>query len=238
MKRRSLEPPVPLLFAVKLLLIIAACATSTSIQAQDSVLLSELLNGGSIASGDKLFDQFSYSATGDMPNSSGVSVIPIVDNDGNFGIRFQGSFLDLYSTDGDKGSDALIGFTVSATDPQRLISDAHLMGNPNLLGADVGSISVTETFAFDAAGAHQMNIFDDEGAGTVLKDWTFFDQPRSSLTVLKDINAFAAAQGSVTLSFVDQTFSQIGTPAVPEASTGLLMLVGIATLAVGRVVRR
>ncbi|MFV2068468.1 MAG: PEP-CTERM sorting domain-containing protein [Pirellulales bacterium] len=223
---------------VATLLVVASCLTSTIANAQESVPLSELLDGGSIGSGDKLFDQFSYSASGDMPDSTGVNVIPIVDDDGNFGIRFQGAFLDLYSTDGDRGSDALIGFTVSVTDPERLISDAHLMGNPNLLGADVGSISVTETFGFDATGAHQLNIFDDEGAGTLLRDWTLFDQPRSALIVLKDINAFAAEQGSVTLSFVDQTFSQIGTPVVPEASTGLLMLLGLATLAATRRARR
>lgn len=187
------------------------------------VKLSDLLEtGDEIVSGDKKFDEFTYSWTGEMPPPNMVNVVPITDEMGNFGLRFQGAFMDLFSSQG--GSDALITYRVMVLDPGRKIVDAHLAGNPELLG-DTGSISVTESFTFDTTGDNFMSIFSDEGAGDVAIDWTEFS-PRTVLNVRKDIVAFATETGSVTMSYVDQTFSQI-----PEASTGAMMLVGTGCLA-------
>jgi hypothetical protein len=161
-----------------------------------------------------------------MPAAELVNVVPIQDLDDNLGIQFQGSFTDLYSSQG--GSDALIRFHVTALDPARRITDVHLFGNPELLG-DTGSISVTETFTFDVSGDHQISIFEDETAGSRNANWTEF-APRSSLQVTKDISAIAGATGTVTLSFVDQTFSQVDIP-IPEASASSLMLIGVSCLA-------
>ena len=92
-----------------------------------------------------------------------------MDNSGNFGIEFQGAFVDLPSSQG--GSDAKIAYHVAVADPTKfLISDAHLAGNPTLLGT-TGSISVTETFLpLGAAGEHTMKIYADESVGSKLTD--------------------------------------------------------------------
>ena len=104
----------------------------------------------------------------------------------------------------------LITYMVEALDPNKLISDAHLAGNPTLLGTQ-GSISVTETFLpLGPGGEYTMKIFDDESVGQKLTDQTFFNPPVRKLNVQKDILVIATPQSqTVTMSFVDQTFSQM-----------------------------
>lgn len=177
--------------------------------------------------GDKTFSEFEYTFTGEMPGPTLVNVIPIQDDDGNYGIRFQGGFMDLPSSPG--ASDALITYMVEAGEGF-LISDAHLQGNPNALGA-TGSISVTETFLpLGQQGEYTMEIFDDENLEeAVLVDWVYFLPPVKKLNVQKDILAIAVNTGqSVTMSFVDQTFSQI-----PEPATVLLLITGVLVIGIG-----
>ncbi|MGI9457921.1 MAG: hypothetical protein ACR2NU_15255 [Aeoliella sp.] len=193
----------------------------------DAVLLSELVdNNESIVVGDKEFNDFSYASTNEMPEASGVNVIPIKDDAGNFGIRFQGAFIDTSSSQG--GSDALINYKVTVLDPAFLIVDAHIEGNTNILG-DTGSISVTETFLpLGANGEFNLEILDDANNGqTQLVDWVDFDQGYRSLSVQKDILALAQPNGlDVTLSFVDQTFSQT---LIPEPA-GIVLLGGMLSM--------
>ena len=203
------------------------CSGATIIGAP--VALSTLLvPGGNIVVGDKTFTNFGYTFTGDMPGPVGVNVVPITDDAGNFGIRFQAAFIDLPSSVG--GSDALITYKVTAG-PGRLISDAHIEGNPNLLGT-TGSISVTETFLpLGQNDEFTMKIYDDEGQPVPkLVDNTIFTTPVQSLDVQKDILAIVpTTASSATMSFVDQTFSQI-----PEPASALLVLGGIAILGFAR----
>lgn len=203
------------------------------------VLLSTLINNpqAEIIAGDKKFTGFNYAATNDMPGAAGVNVIPILDdlgdNDaatGNYGIRFQGAFMDLVSSPG--GSDALINYMVEVTDPLQLISTAHISGNPNLLGPN-GSISVTETFLpLGQNGEYTMEIYDDENfPNPKLTDSTTFLPPVTKLNVQKDILARAVvgtggAGNTATMSFVDQTYGQIP---VPEATTVTLALIGLVS---------
>lgn len=206
----------------------ASCSGATIIGSP--VALSTLVApGGSIVVGDKTFTNFSYSPTGDMPPAISVNVIPITDDAGNFGIRFQGAFIDTTGVPG--GSDALIDYHVTADSSHR-ISDAHLQGNPARLGT-LGSMSVTETFLpLGANGQNTMTIYDDQNFATPkLVDNTVFATPVQSLSVQKDILALAkvdpnspTAPQTVTLSFVDQTFSQI---TVPEPATAVLMFAGV-----------
>jgi hypothetical protein len=192
----------------------------------DAIPLSDLVDDeGTVVVGDKEFSGFEYSSTGDMPLADGVNVIPIKDDLGNFGIRFQGAFVDVPSSAG--GSDALVSYMVEVTDPNFLISDAHLVGNPALLG-DFGSISVTETFLpLGNNGEYTMKIFDDESVPTpVLGDWIDFHPPVRKLNVQKDILAIATQTSqTATLSFVDQTFSQT---AIPEPATSLMIVISCA----------
>ncbi len=224
MKRRSAFAVVGVA-VVLLLLGVAAPAAASTITLGDPIVLNALLDSGSITVGDKLFDQFSYSATGDMPAASGVNVIAIQDDDGNYGLRFQGGFVDTF---GDGPSDALIAFRVSVLDPMYLISDVHLAGNPDVLGPpgnESGLIGLTETFLTDDLA--ELSIYNLEPVGgTQLLDWVVLTQPLQSLHVQKNIIAYADDESSVpTLSFVDQTFSQVA--AVPEPSTISLLTLGI-----------
>jgi hypothetical protein len=186
--------------------------------------------------GDKLFHNFTYNFTGDMPASSLVNVIPITDVDGNFGLRFQGAFQDKA---GGAASDALITYTVDVLDPTMRISDAHIAGDTRVFGT--GSASVTETWVPDAGDA-AIGIFDIKPGSTSLLDSIDFS-PNSfgTLHVQKDIqiDAGPATIGDVpntsvaNVTFIDQTYSQTqggGGGETPEpASLGMLAL-GSATL--------
>jgi hypothetical protein len=184
------------------------------------VPLSTLIGGGTKTCGDKLFSDFFYSYTGNMPAASGVNV-DCVTIDGNLGLEFQGGFLDL---PGGNASDALIKYIVTVTDPRFVISDAHIQGNPKVFGT-LGIMSVTDTFLPDAPNS--MGISDTKpGPLPTLSDFTIFATGYKTLHVQKDILAFAIGETSfATMSFVDQTYSQTG---VPEPGT--LGLLGIGLL--------
>jgi len=206
----------------------APCSAATIIGTP--VVFSTLANvpGATIVVGDKTFGGFTYTTTGDMPAASLVNVVPIQDDFGNFGIRFQGAFIDTAGAAG--GSDALITYDVTAG-ANRLISDAHLQGNPSRLGL-FGSMSVTETFLpLGANGEFTMKIYDDQNVNPPkLVDSTIFTTPTKTLHVQKDILGLAkvnpnspTAPSTVTLSFVDQSFSQI---IIPEPATMALLFAG------------
>ena len=187
------------------LAIVLSCAASVNAA---TIRLSRLVNGGgSITVGDKVFDEFGYSGTGDMPDALDINVIDHVDLAGNFGLRFQGAFADFQ---GGGASDALITFRVRVADgsPFR-ISDAHLQGNPDVLGPE-GVMAVTETFS---EAQNTMSIYDIVPGNLQNIDWTYFDQTFTELHVQKNIIAWAGQGSAATLSFVDQTFSQVPEPA-------------------------
>ncbi|MBW2447279.1 MAG: PEP-CTERM sorting domain-containing protein [Deltaproteobacteria bacterium] len=227
-----MQPLVRNLLLVTLLALAPGLARANTLPL--STTLEALLeDDGSIQVADKLFTNFTYFSTGDMPSAVGVNVIPITDVDGNYGLRFQGAFVDLASSPG--GSDALITYDVEIVDGyfddglNYFIVDAHIMGNPTLLSG-FGSISVVDTFLPQFGPEARMTIFDDEIAGTKFVDWVDFDVPVKKLSVQKDILAIALLEdsepGAATLSFVDQTYSQI-----PEPTTLILFGLGLGGLA-------
>jgi hypothetical protein len=169
-----------------------------------------------------------------MPSAASINVLPILDDFGNFGIRFQGGFLDL---PGGGASDALITFNVTATDPELLISDAHLAANVALQGG--GLASVTETF-LPLFNDVSLLVYDTPG-GVLLTDDVVFDVPVRTLPVQKDILLFATGQWAnfATMSFVDQTFSQVPDPNQNEvAEPATLGLAGLASLFFGAIYMR
>jgi hypothetical protein len=183
--------------------------------------LSQLLNGATIQSGDKLFSDFSYAETEDMPTADAVNVITIQDGDGNYGIRFQGGFVDL---PGGSPSDALITFNVSVTETGRKIIGATMAAN-TLPDSD-GLSSVAETFLPDlVVPGDQLFVSSD----TSLFDTVKFMMPMSMMMVQKNILLAASDSTSATLSFIDQTFAQ-----VPEPSSIALLAVGLIGLAAAR----
>ena len=190
-------------------LFVAGGLVAAGARSAQAITLAELIRTqGTIQVGDKLFSSFGYLATGDMPVAGGVNVVGITDPAGNFGLEFQGGFTDA---PGGGTSDALISFHVHVLDPLMRIVDAHIAGNPSVIGGD-GLMAVTESFL--GQGPPTINIFDSVTGGvhnTQLSDQRTFVLGVTDLDVRKDI--FGSSQGgNPTLSFVDQTFSQQGVP--------------------------
>ena len=187
-----------------------------------------LAPGATYQVGDKLFTDFTYHITGTMPDATGVNVLPIQDMDGNFGIRLQGGFVDL---PGGGSSDAVVTFNVTALNRTQLIIDAHLAANVALLGP--GLASVTETF-LPLFPTMSLLVYDTPGA-ILLTDSVDFGTPVRTLPVQKDIILFSAADagqaGFASLSFVDQTFSQIAEPST-------ISLIGLASMFLGAMYMR
>jgi hypothetical protein len=163
-----------------------------------------------------------------MPAPSNINVLGFRDQDGNWGISFHGSFLDL---PGGGPSDALIRFVVNI-DPEAVrqgyrISDAHLFMN----GAGVGPNSlfaVDESFSPDSNNSLHTFMSTINGGATQLSDSTVFSPPLTTLHVTKDILAIAAAEGALPAraTVIDQSFSQI----VPEPASLAVTLIGLIGL--------
>lgn len=220
MNRKTIAPT--LVGAMITIQLIAGSTFAETIDLENAVMLSELIEtNGSIVSGDKEFSEFGYAATGDMPSSDRVNVIPYEDNDGNYGLRFQGGFVDL---PGDGASDALIFYDVSVTDPEFQISGANLAAN---IVENGGSGTITETFLpiFDMTDEILRIPTDDNR----LTDSITFPETVSHMRVQKNILFIAADEGQVDMSFVDQTF-----PQVPEPTAITLLLCGLMGLGVMR----
>ena len=192
---------------------------------QSSVPLIDLTSGEipGVVVGDKLFDYFTYSSTGDMPPAHLVEVSGITDSEGNYGIRFQGLFYDSLDQEQQFPSDASITFEVAVSDEalQRgwRIHDAHLfgagIGDFELTGP--GSfVSVNEDFAGNNPNIEEgMTVFSSNfgAGGQRLEDWIYFENLYTRLKVQKDIAALTAdpqlAQLPAQISIIDQTFSQM-----------------------------
>lgn len=214
--------------AITCFTLFAAVLVATSAKGE---LLSDLIaNNGVIVVGDKKFDGFSYLKTGDMPDAGTVNVVGYTDGFGNFGLKFQGSFVDFV---GGAGSDALVEFRVTVTNPNNKIVGADLTANPQVIGGN-GVISITETFLPDNASA-VLNVFDIVPGGFQPTDSVNFPGQYTSLRVQKDILAFSAGNpgGVPTLSFFTQTFRQI-----PEPSTWALLGFGSMALVALRARRK
>jgi len=217
---RTLRSYLPALFAL-----VAAC--SLCVTTANATLLSTLLDtGGSIVDGDKVFSGFTYSFTGNMPAPDQVNVTPYTDGAGNFGIQFDGSFLDFI---GNGGSDALIDFVVTVTDPTKQIVGVNLSGNPAVIGGP-GVMAVTETF-LPHVNNSTLNIYDIVIGSTKLSDSILFNQGYSSLHVQKDILGFSNG-GVASMSVVRQSFIQAQGPPIPEPTTVTLMSIGLVGLSI------
>ncbi|QDU58635.1 hypothetical protein [Aeoliella mucimassa] len=214
----------------------AGSASAALVETGDTASLADLIdNDGVYVVGDKQFSNFNYGnaqvTPDDMPSASGISVIGLVDDDGNYGIRFRGYFSDSAFSQG--GSDAAIEFDVDVLDEDYEISGVMLAGNPNVLG-DAGAINVTEDFLpLGANGEYTLSIYDDrQGAGlqfSQLMDSVYFNEPEpiTSLHVYKDIGALAyTGYPSVTLSRIDQVFYQEPIRVPEPAGYALLSLMG------------
>jgi hypothetical protein len=200
------------------------------------VVLQDLLSGQApgLWVGDKLFDNFSYSSTGDMPEADRVVVTAITDAVGNYGIRFQGAFADFPDMGNQLASDAGITFEV-AVDPDHvrqgwIITDAHLYGAGANSNGDGAFIAVDESFTGNTpviADTMQVYLSTIGQGGRQFEDSVVFNQGYTRLRVQKDVIARAGEGniGPVRMTIIEQTFSQ-DQEVIPEPAT--LGLLGLA----------
>jgi hypothetical protein len=210
-----------------------AAGTSNS---ATSVTLADLVGGNvmGLTVGDKTFTGFSYSPSGDMPTAANVNVLGFKDGAGNWGVTFQGAFLDL---PGGGASDAAVRFVVGVAPGQtapnpRKITDAHLQLGGVGMGAN-SFFTVDESFAPDSNNTLSAFMSTIAPGGTQLNDSTIFGTPLTTLHVTKDILALAGAGSFLPAraTVIDQSFSQ--TP-IPEPATVMLGLTGLALVGVNR----
>lgn len=198
-----------------------------------SIKLSDLISGDptdGIIVGDKNMSGFVYSPIGDMPAASDINVLGYKDPNGNWGVSFHGTFLDM---PGGGISDALIRFVVNI-DPAALqqgwrISDAHMFLNGVGVGAN-SLFAVDESFSPDSNQTLHTFMSTINGGGTQLSDSATFSPPLTTLHVTKDILAMAAANGFLPAraTAIDQSFSQ--TNIIPEPTSLMLSLIGLVGL--------
>lgn len=216
--------------------IIPAPANSTVLNPGQSVKLDQLTlnNISGIVVGDKLFSNFIYSWTNDMPTPANVNVVAL-NNGGTYGIRFQGSFVDL---PGGEDSDASISFTVSVLDTSYKIKGANL-GAAIFLDPNVPDSygSIDESFLFNTpTNTSLLEVFNSTfgPGGSQFEDSVIFANQYSTLQVQKDIFASAAALAvrPVRMTIIDQFFPQ--DPIIPEPSSIALLLGSVALMGAQR----
>jgi hypothetical protein len=237
--------------ALLMLCVLAPAATTVRAQdtdgilvpgdSEDFVILSSLLTGQtpSVAVGDKVFNMFSYSNSGDMPAAADVNVFGFLDQDGNYGLSLHGSFLDL---PGDElGSSATLAFDVNVSDAGlelgNRISDAHLeLSGPGLDRSSQSVVRVDESFnsASETLEVYASTL--DDPAPDQLNDEVVFSQTYPSLRATFVVFALAEEDASqpARTTAIDFSFSQV---VVPEPASAVLMLLGFATTIFGRVRR-
>src|SRR5215475_8391258 len=108
----------------------------------DPVTLSTLIQNPQVtfSVGSKTFSEFQYSQTGQFPSASSIAVVPIRDDNGNFGVRFSSQFVTSTGI-----SDAMIKYKVSLNSSYYRLTAAQLSGNPASAGS--GFVDLTTSFS-------------------------------------------------------------------------------------------
>jgi len=220
-----------IVIAAALALVLGFGAPTTRADVTDPSLQDLITGGGSLTVGNLVFSQFGYApAGGDFPLASNISVgqIPPAGSDvfGNPGIRFG---LAGFDSPSNGGTDFLITYAVTA--PTALLHDIRLLSNLSIAGTpaagDTPFGNIVESIRAEGTGqVAQINNSITSSSSSLSAVSTFNPAgPYTTLFVTKDVELFSTPGANVTVSFIDQSFSQIPEP-------GSLMLLGLGSLGV------
>lgn len=212
---------------------LTAQAQAVNLNPGDSVNLSQLLSpNASVQVGDKLFENFSFQygdTGGDLANYLQPNAISVtgLSNPTGYGISFSGPLAAI----GNITKDLVLRYSVTVTDPTRLISDVHLTYNGTVQGNGFSSV-VEEIFTggFDGQKIAQLEVLNPGNPNPIFQDLLILVQPREKLFIQKDIMFGGGGPGSLDralLSIINQNFSE-----VPEPSTLVLAGAGCVALLV------
>ena len=201
---------------ITICLVIFTMLFSAPAEAVLAVPLSDLLDGATITSGDKLFSDFSgwtSDSTENPVTASDIMVTPYQNPDNlEYGLKFTSDAINLSSTG---GLSIAFDFFVTPTLAGYLISDNTL----TMTASGGGGVYITET-AKDAADetnvlATKINYLQLDGLVQQLSDHQVYTVPVQSVHVYKDISlAWSGGTGSgPQLTEFTQTFSQVPEPA-------------------------
>lgn len=222
-----------------------ATATVAPCPGMETELSAYLATGFTCQVGDKVFSNFTYTASSQGALAIGASSVdvetlgsltgtdPAEVSSANIGLQFSAGWTALAGQE----SDSAIGFTVTVVNGSNLeIEDTGLAQTSGVIGSgSLASVSEKACTATPPAtctpGTISVMTFDDGTMDSqVVNDVTF--SPSGSITVSKDINVTDTGNsGHAEISVVSDTFSQ--TNAVPEPATMLLVggvLCGIAVI--------
>jgi hypothetical protein len=192
-------------------------------------------SGGSMTVGDKVFSNFGYTGnSGNYPASSAITVAPLppsgTDAFGNFGIRFG---LEGFNAPGGPATDFLLTYTVTNLGDAPRITDVHLASNLSIAGTptqgDHPFGTIVETITAPNVGpVAQINNSVTTTTSSLSSMACFVPSgPYQTLFVTKDVQLFSTPGAITTVSFIDQSFSQI---AAPEPHSLVLMGCGVLGL--------
>ena len=191
--------------------------------ARADTLANLMATNGVIVQGDKTFSNFTYDPHGNAsPGAANVTITGIGSGVGAdyYGIRISGGFNDAADN---VVSDWLITYDVTVTDPNYRITDAHMASN---VDANSGAGYGTITESFLPNGPQQITVFNiNPGMDQPTAENTFGLPGYTVLHVQKDIQ-LSADTGIVTMSFIDQRFSQTSVVPLPAtANMGIALIV-------------
>ena len=193
----------------------APCAQAQTILGP-AVSMATLTNSGAdLLVGDKDFTDFTISGSF---QASQVTVTPIQEPNGDFGIRFGGTFVASNSA-----LDMILGYQVSVTNSPNLISVANLSFDGQVTSG-TGLAQVVEQVFTNGGFYGQMSVFATASTNQLTASLAIIP-PQSSLDISKDVILTATLPANSSISEIDQTFTQ-----VPEPGTLALVAVGFSGL--------
>ena len=209
-------------------------ATTTNLAPNQSISLATLIDSNmNVQIADKNFGDFffSYIDNNGNPNDNLTRsnvVITALSNDFGFGVSFQQPLLAI----GAATNNIVFKYTVTVTDPNFHISDIHLSITGTSGNGGLGSVSenvFTNGFGGTSVGTLQATI-PTNGSDVAFANIV---PTVDKLWVQKDVIVAGggAANGSASITIIDQSFSQ-----VPEPST--MVLVGLGLLGLVAVRRK